>query len=141
VEDGSFFAGSVDQYKAGYQAQARFILSRAVRAVTRIVQQEASEGRDVAIIVHGDHGPRLGFDMRNPTLESGQKVLPVLLAVRWPAGRAPATQPESLVNVYRSLFQHAFHLDLPLLPDRSYVSGFARPYRMISVPPVAAATR
>jgi hypothetical protein len=131
--DGSFFAGSPDQYKSGYQAQTRFALARAVRAITRILQQGASEGRDVTVILHGDHGPRLGFDMRNPTVESGQRVLPVLLAVRWPMGRAPGTQPESLVNVYRALLQHIFHLDLPSLPNRSFVSGFVAPYVMVPV--------
>jgi len=131
--DGSFFGGSPDEYLAGYRAQATFTLSRAVRAVSRILEDGARAGRDSIVIVHGDHGPRLGFDALNPQAESGQHALPILLAVRWPAGHAPSHPPQSLVNVYRQLFQHVFQLDTPPLADRGYVSGFDKPYAMIPV--------
>ncbi len=136
--DGSFYAGSSEQYKAGYRAQAIFTLSRAVRAAKRILAQAANDGRDVVIIIHGDHGPRLGFDMHNPTSDAGQTVVPILLAIRWPPGGPPTVVPESLVNVYRVLFQNALGADTPPLADRSYVSAFATPYVMIPVPLVSA---
>jgi len=139
--DGSFYAGSSGQYKAGYRAQASFTLWRAARAAKRILAQAASEGRDVVMIVHGDHGPRLGFDMHNPSAEAGQAVVPILLALRWPPRVPPPATPESLVNVYRVLFQNAFRVDTPPLADRSYVSAFATPYVMIPVPAASEETR
>ena len=78
--------------------------------------------------MHGDHGPRLGFDALNPKAGSGQGALSILLAIRWPDGHGPAADPESLVNVYRVLLGHVFHVDVPLLPNRSYISAFDRPY-------------
>jgi hypothetical protein len=127
--DGSFFAGTKNEYLDGYRAQALFALARTVRAVTRILEDGASHGRDVIIVVHGDHGPRLGFDAAHPTSESGQRALPILMAIRWPPGRNPGTNPRSLVNVYRILLAHVFHAAFPPLPDRGYVSSFEEPYR------------
>jgi hypothetical protein len=132
--DGSFYLGSADEYKTGYRAQATFALTRTARAVRRIMDDAARHHRDVIVIVHGDHGPRLGFDALNPKAGSGQSALPILLAIRWPEGHGPVVDPESLVNVYRALFGHVFHIDVPLLPNRSYISPFDRPYVTIPVP-------
>jgi hypothetical protein len=126
--DGSFFAGGESEYLDGYRAQATFTLERTVRAVTRILEDGKTAGRDAIIVIHGDHGPRLGFDAAHPTSESGQRALPILLAIRWPSGRGPAENARSLVNVYRVLLAHVFGAALPSLPDRAYISSFEEPY-------------
>jgi hypothetical protein len=136
--DGTYFPGTADEYRAGYRAQATFTLRRTLDAVTRVLAQADRDGREVVVIVHGDHGPRLGFDARNPDAESGRFSLPVLLAVRWPKGMVPASPPSSLVNVYRTVFREVFKLGLQPLPDRSFVSGFSRPYALVESAPYKA---
>ena len=132
--DGPYFLGTREEYRAGYKAQAAFAVSRAFASVRRILQDEARQGRDAIIVVHGDHGPRLGFDPLTPSVEAGRDTLPVFLAIYWPRGHEPEREPESLVNVYRVIFRDAFGADLPPLADRAYVSGFRTPYLTTLVP-------
>jgi hypothetical protein len=133
--DGSWYPGSAEEYRDGYRAQATFTLTRALQAATRVLDSARRQGRDVIIIITGDHGPRLGLDAVHPTAESGRFTLPVLLAIRWPAGLSPEVPPTSLVNVYRVLFGTVFGMKLPRLPDRAFVSGFTRPYQLIPAYP------
>jgi hypothetical protein len=137
--DGTYFPGTAEEYRAGYRAQATFTFRRTLAAVARVAAQSEREARDTLIIVHGDHGPRLGFDARDPTAESGRYSLPVLLAIRWPRGVEPREAPRSLVNVYRTVFRDVFGYALPALADRAYVSGFSRPYALTPSQPYAAA--
>jgi Sulfatase len=133
--DASFYPGSADEYRTGYRAQATFTLTRALEAATRVVDDARRQGRDVVVIVNGDHGPRLGMDARQPTPESGRFALPVLIAIHWPADLRPDLPPGSLVNVYRTVFRTAFGMNLPPLADRAYVSGFNTPYAVIPSAP------
>jgi hypothetical protein len=136
--DASFFPGSAEEYTAGYRAQATFTLARTLGAVTRIVDSARRQNREVILIVNGDHGPRLGFDAREPTPESGRFTLPVLLAIRWPSGVHPDVAPSSLVNVYRTLLRTVFDMDLEPLADQAFVSGFNTPYALIPSAPLEA---
>jgi hypothetical protein len=133
--DGSWYPGSAEEYRAGYRSQASFTLTRALQAATRVLNSARRQGRDVIIIINGDHGPRLGLDAVHPTPESGRFTLPVLLAIRWPVGLSPEDPPTSLVNVYRVLFGTVFGMNLPGLPDRAFVSGFTTPYDLIRAYP------
>jgi Sulfatase len=132
--DASFFNGPADEYRRGYHAQATYALRRAVQSASRIIESSRREGRPAVVILTGDHGPRMGFDARQPTADSGLFALPVLLAIRWPEHDTPQESPRSLVNIYRSVFRTAFGMDLPPLPDLGYVSSFISPY---AVTPVA----
>jgi hypothetical protein len=40
----------------------------------------------------------------------------------------------SPVNIYRSFSRRYFAADLPLMPDRSFLSPFARPYDFVEIP-------
>ena len=139
--DASFFPGSAKEYTAGYRAQATFTLARALGAVSRVVESARRQNREVILIVNGDHGPRLGFDAREPTPESGRFTLPVLLAIRWPSGVHPDVAPSSLVNVYRTLLRTVFDMDLEPLADQAFVSGFNTPYALIPSAPLEATRR
>ena len=126
--DGTWFSGTREEYTAGYRAQASFTLDRALLSARRVIEAGARDGRVVVIIISGDHGPRLDFDAVEPTVQQGQRVLPTLLAIRWPDPQFSADQPVSLVNVYRALFRRLFAMDLPNLPDTGYISSFDSPY-------------
>jgi len=131
--DATFYSGTAEEYVSGYRGQGTFTLRRALDAATRIVNAATRERREVIVIIHGDHGPRLGMDARNPKAESGRFTLPVFLAIRWPERMTPAASPRSLVNVYRTVFHQAFGMELPPLPDAGYVSGFTTPYATVPV--------
>jgi hypothetical protein len=131
--DASFYPGPAAEYITRYRGQAAFALRLALAASGRLIEAERRHRRGVIVIVTGDHGPRLGMDALNPAPETGRVVLPVLLAIRWPDGTRLAEAPSSLVNVYRALFQTVFGLDLPMLPDKAYLSSFNRPYQLVPV--------
>lgn len=131
--DGSFFLGTNEEYSAGYRAQATFALKRALLSVRSILAEGERAGRATIVIIHGDHGPRLGFNSRQPTPESGNVVLPVFMAIRTPQATPVRKPPLSLVNVYRAVFRDVFGADVAQLPDRGFVSGFGKPYDTIAV--------
>lgn len=131
--DATMYAGTREAYLNGYRQQAAYALRRALEAARKIVADGERLGRRVAVVIHGDHGPRLGFDSRQPGPESGRTVLPVFLAIRTPPEMPIRTPPLSLVNVYRAMFRDVFGADVVSLPDRGYVSGFRTPYKTIPV--------
>jgi hypothetical protein len=133
VSDASFFSGTPEEYRAGYRAQTMFVLKRTLLMASRIVENAQRRGREVVVIIHGDHGPRLEFDARRPSPASGQSTLPIFLAIRWPQGVRPMYPPSSLVNVYRVVLSTLFGMDLPQLPDRAFLSGFTTPYVLLPV--------
>ena len=133
VADASFYKGTATEYRAGYREQAMFAMRRTSMMASRILENARRHGREVVIIIHGDHGPRLEFDARNPSPTSSESVLPILLAIHWPAGFQPASSPSSLVNVYRVLLSTLFGMDLPALPDKAFLSGFTTPYMLVPV--------
>jgi hypothetical protein len=137
--DGSFFPGTDNEYRTRYRAQAVFALSRTLQAVTNILDHARNSGRQTTIIIQGDHGPRLGFDARNPQPLDVSQSLPILLAIRWPSRfSAEGNFPQSPVNIYRAFFRVVMGMELQLLPDRSFLSGFVKPYVLQSVSAVAA---
>jgi hypothetical protein len=135
--DGSFYPGTTDEYVGSYRKQATFVLSRTLEAVTRVLNDARHDGREVIVIVTGDHGPRLGLDAVRPTAESGRFTLPTWLAIRWPPDMHAVDSPQSLVNVYRELFSQVFGMALPPLPNRAYVSGFSTPYEFVESLPAS----
>ena len=132
LNDGTFFAGSESEYRSGYRAQATFIASRLPGIAAHLLEVSKSRGREAVIVIHGDHGPRLQFDAHDASRTVGAESLPVLLAIRWP-GSESAPVVTSLVNVYRAIFRRYLNPGLELLPDRSYLSSFDRPYEFIEV--------
>lgn len=131
--DATFFPGTSAEYVAGYRGQATYVIARTLDACQRLIAASRRQGREAIVIVHGDHGPRLGMDARNPAADSGRFTLPVFLAIRWPQTMTPSAAPRSLVNVYRTLFRQAFMMELPPLSDAGYVSGFTTPYKLMPV--------
>jgi hypothetical protein len=129
--DASFFPGTTDEYRNGYRAQVTFALRRTLTAINRILANARQDGREVLILMHGDHGPRLGMDATNPQAHIAAVALPVFLAIRWPYAAPPVERtPRSLVNVYRLVLGEFFNLQLPAVPDRAYISAFTTPYQV-----------
>ena len=139
LNDGNAYRGTSSEYKVGYRDQARYLVARLEIVIDRIQQQSRREGRDSVIIVHGDHGPRLRWDVDIAENTDGAESLPVFLAVHWGTNPRAGEAPTSLVNVYRALFTRYFGAKLKLLPNRGFVSSFRLPYRFIAADPASMA--
>jgi hypothetical protein len=137
VFDGSMYPGTAAEYRAGYAAQAQYLVRRAAAAAASIIREDPG----AVIIINGDHGPRLGFSATDARLTDADEVVPIFLAIRWPAGSPAAPPVDSLVNLYRAVLDRALGASLPPLPSRSYISSFTTPYELLEVPAKSAAVR
>ncbi len=134
VADGNGFAGSRDEYRAGYAAQARFALA----TIEHLAERLGRLPRPPILIVNGDHGSGLGYNQVSPLDgETAGRMAP-FIAVAGPVNRS--SLPGSPVNIYRWLFSTVFDAGLPMVPDRSFVSAFTDPYAFHEVRVPAAST-
>jgi hypothetical protein len=122
IQDGSTFHGTPDEYRRGYSDQARYVLAR----VETMARAWARLPRPPVVIINGDHGPGLGFDMRDPASGPTDARMSVFLAMAGLEGELP----RSPVNIYRRLFAEVFGVDTPPLDDRSFVSAWNDPFRL-----------
>jgi Sulfatase len=130
--DGSHFKGTHDEYRAGYARQAAYAAQAVAQVVSVLHNRWASAARPVLVIVQGDHGPGMDYDVADVRRTDAQERLAILLAVSWPGvsdDEAPALR--SPVNTYRAIFNQYFSTHLPMLPDRSYLATFDHPYRLV----------
>ena len=128
--DGDGFPGTREEYTAGYRAQAAFVLQRVVALVKRI----AAVSPDAVIVVHGDHGPGLALVNDDPSRTDAWERLAIFSAY-YPGGRDAAVEEDmSPVNALRWALRTGLGADVPLLPNRSYLSGYTQPYRWREIP-------
>ena len=130
LRDGSQFPDADDIYIEGYRAQAAFVL----RQLEAIVANLQRDHPDVVLMVNGDHGPGLGFSFEQPEYSVAEDRMAIFMAVWPPDSFAP---PPSPVNLYRRLFSRLSRQPIPDLPDRAFLSGWARPFDFIEVDPDA----
>jgi hypothetical protein len=128
--DGDHFPGSRGEYLAGYRAQATFVLRRVVELIERLA---ARSPRSV-IIVHSDHGSGLGLVNNDASRTDSSERFAIFSA--YYAGRRDATVPDDIspVNALRWALNAGLGAELPLLPNRSYVSDYIRPYQWREIP-------
>jgi hypothetical protein len=127
IQDGTTFPQGRRAYHYGYAEQAQFALAE----LNGLLQQWSTLPHPPLVIAQGDHGPGLGYDFERPLTSNLRDRLSIFLGVRageWPI--APVTSP---VNLYRALFNGVFGNTLTLLPNRSFVSRWSRPYDLTEV--------
>jgi hypothetical protein len=134
IKDGSMFPGAAEEYRRGYAAQARFTF----RLLERWLNKWRTLEHAPIVIVHGDHGPGLGYDFVDPLRGNVADRLPIFLGVQ--PSSYDLTPVGSPVNIYRELFDVVFGARLARLPDRSFVSGWTRPYDLVEVRPASEQT-
>lgn len=107
-----------------YLEQLKFVNATMIDLVERLLAESA---RPPVIIIQSDHGPGISEGL------SPEEWLHVrfanLLAAHLPAAPqelVPTTAGP--VNLYRYLFNHYFQANLPILPERRFVSPYGRPY-------------
>jgi hypothetical protein len=138
---GIHYSGTPEDFTRRFEAQAQYIVTRALQAVDHVIAMSAERGRDAVVVVHGDHNTRFEGNEFAPKSSDGDDVLPILLAIRWAPARTNANLSgvRSLVNVYREVFRRYMGSRMPLLADRGFVAPFATPYRFIAATPSDAA--
>jgi Sulfatase len=135
--DGSHYEGTRDHYRAGYARQAEYAVDAVARAFAILrARWASSSSRPLVLIVQGDHGSGLNYDVADTARTDASERLTILLAISWP-GVAPDQVPlvDSPVNIYRAVFNQYFGAGLQMLPDRSYLTTFEHPYRLVPVGP------
>jgi hypothetical protein len=129
-KDGTRDAAGKAGYAKGYGQQVVFVMRR----VLQMIQAIEAKGGTPVIVVQGDHGGGSGLDWDSAGRIDLTERLGILAAVRLPGGAAvpPDLTP---VNVFRLVFNQVFGGHLPMLPNRSYFSGWYEPYRFVEAPP------
>ncbi len=128
--DGSEFLGDRSDYTAGYAQQVAFVMKRILKMIDEIDRH----GGEPVLVIQGDHGSGLRLDWDDPTRSDATERLGILAAVRLPGNRAV---PDDLtpVNLFRVVFNELFGDRYTLLPNRSYLSEWDRPYRFVEMHP------
>lgn len=127
--DGSDFPGSREQYRAGYRAQATFILEQ----LTDLARRLRARPRPTAVVITGDHGPGLLLDHEDAGQSNLRERFGTFFAIHVPGRTVTLPDGFSLVNTYRLLAREALDARIDLLPDRSYFTTFSEPYRFVRV--------
>jgi hypothetical protein len=129
-KDGSHFAGSKQEYIAGYKDQLLYVNQRVRKMVTEIL---AHSKRPPVIILQSDHGPGSRLDWEHPDQTDMPERMNILLAMYLP-GNGPAPSDElSPVNVFRYVLDRYCGTDMKLLENKHYFSTWSHPYRFLSV--------
>ncbi len=102
-----------------YTDQITYINARMEEILETII---ASSERPPIIVVQADHGTNQGSRMN-------------ILNAYYLPGMDPKLLYDTItpVNTFRLIFSQYFNLDLPLLDDRSYLSGYSDPFSVEEV--------
>jgi hypothetical protein len=113
---------NAEDYLRGYGNQVRFISSQIPALMKAIIETSSTPP---VIIIQGDHGPA--------QLEKENR-MGILNAYYFPAGKDAIYPAITPVNTFRIVFNTFFGSHLDLLPDISYYSKYAQPYRFEVIP-------
>jgi hypothetical protein len=121
--------------KSGYLEQLRYVNRTMIEVIDRI---RADSERPPIIILQSDHGPNLREGL---TPEEVQSIRLANFAAYLLPGAAANVIPGdcSPVNQFRYLFNHYFEAGLPILPHKSYLSGFRSPLDLREIESVQSA--
>ena len=120
------------EYVEKYRAQLQFVSARTKTAIERIL---AASPQPPVIILQADHGPGSVLNWDDPEPEDLAERFAILNAYHIPGQSSidnrQSTIPESIspVNSFRLVSRQLFGSDYPLLPDQSWFSTIAKPWR------------
>jgi hypothetical protein len=122
---------SREEYIKEYKNQITFVTSKITTAVDKILARSPDAP---VIILQADHGPGAMLDWFSAENSNLSERMSILNAYYFP------DQDYSLlyssitpVNTFHTVFNHLWGSSAPLLPDKSYFSGFYRPYDFVDV--------
>ena len=133
--DGSQYPGSRAEYAAGYRNQAQYVARQILATIDELL---ARPGAPPVIVVHGDHGPGSTRDWNDLRGERGRERMGIFSAYHLPGAERPSLPADlTPVNGMRIMVNRHFGTKLPLLPDVSFASTWAQPYRFEIVAPAS----
>ena len=125
------FYGGEETYVPGYRASVEFLVKRVERAIGAIL---ANSPEPPIIVLQSDHGPGLHLDMDSASRTDHRERMSILSAFYLPGGRREGlTDRITPVNAFRVVFNNEFGTKLPLLPQESFYSTWARPFAFVRV--------
>jgi hypothetical protein len=128
MKDGTEFAGSQQEYISGYSSQVQYAGSLSLQLARHLIRESA---RPIVIVIQGDHGPGSRLDWEVPERSDLKERMGILNAYYAPLARHRLYPSITPVNSFRAILDEYFGYDLPLLPDRSYLSSWRAPYRFV----------
>lgn len=132
--DGSHYlmmGGTKSEYANGYTEFVQYLNGQLLPIIDALVSRG---GTKPVVIIEGDHGSKLGLDQDDLAKTDVKECFGNLMAFYVPASVRRKLYPQiTSVNTFRVLLDGLFHENLPLLPDRSYYSGFGVPYKFTDV--------
>ena len=140
-QDGHLFAGSAEQYAAGYRAQAQFVAQQVLATIDTILSRP---GPRPVIVLHGDHGPRSMGALEDTRGEKGREGVGIFSAYHFPGDRpAPLRDDITPVNGIRILANRYLGTSLPAVPDLSFSSTLKQPFKFkrLESPAIAVGVR
>lgn len=127
--DGSDFmehGGTHEKYRQGYVSQVQWLNSQVLRIVDALQKRP---GPPPIIVLQGDHGSKLGLDQNLLAKTDIQECFSNLACFYVPENIREKLYPTvTPVNEFRIITATLFNLRLPLLPDRSFYSGWTHPF-------------
>jgi hypothetical protein len=134
IVDGSHYyenGGTPAQYAKGYAGQATYMSKLILSAVDQIL---SNSSKPPIIILQGDHGSKLKLDQERVDRTDVNECFPNLNAYLVPNQvREKLYDKISPVNSFRIIFNGLFGDRFPVLPDRSFYSGWSSPFKFTEV--------
>ncbi len=125
------YGGTPAEYQKGYADQATYISHKLLDLISKMVK---SSSKPPIIILQGDHGSKLRLNQQLIEKTDLNECFPNLNAYLVPKSVKEKLYPNiTPVNSFRVIFDGLFDDKLPLLPDRSYYSGWLTPFQFVDV--------
>jgi len=129
--DASLFPGLKKEYITGYTDQMTFVNRKLEDAIDAILDN--SEAPPV-IVIQGDHGPGVYYDMLQLDDSCLSERFSILNAYYFPDGDYQSLYPEiTPVNTFRVILNKYFDTSLDMIDDRNYFAGWLSPYQFTDV--------
>jgi hypothetical protein len=123
--------GSRNALVKAYRSQVQFVNQRIESAIATIL---ARSPRPPIIILQSDHGSEMTLDQSNPSAAGIRERMSILNAYYVPDDIRAQLYPEiSPVNTFRIILGRYFPGAWTRLPDESYFSTWASPYKFVPV--------
>lgn len=129
--DSDDFLGTPESYYLGYREQVKFVSNTILDVVDQIL---AGSKNPPAILLQGDHGPRMLYSWEEEESPCMFERTSILNALYIPNVDQEVLYPSlSPVNSFRIIFNTYFDAGLELLPDRTFISTWNSVDGMIDV--------
>jgi len=133
LADGSHFlkTSPKSDYIFGYKQQAEFVSKKTQEMISKIIKNPSES---TIIIIQGDHGPGSELDQDSALNSNAKERMPILNAIRAPKlTRNKIGGTSTPVNTFRIIFNEYFNTGFDILPEKSYLSSYPKPYDFFDI--------